>query len=118
MRNIVLDSAYPVRPPGPLFGTDWAAAWSGIDTGCARSPSCSSLGGTATSRMQQLIDIVRAQPIHGKAPDGNGVLQPTAIDTAGLIYLIDYASFGAPRYRDLDAAARAWLTSHDALPML
>jgi pimeloyl-ACP methyl ester carboxylesterase len=118
LRSIVLDSAYPVRPPDPWFGTDWAAAWSGIDTSCARSPSCSSLGGTATSRMQQIIDIVREQPIHGKAPDGNGVLQPTTIDTAGLIYLIDYAGFGPPVYRDLDAAARAWLTSHDALPML
>ena len=118
LRSIVLDSAYPVRPPDPWFGSDWAAAWSGIDTSCARSPSCSSLGGTATSRMQQVIDIVRAQPIRGKAPDGNGVLQPTTIDTAGLIYLIDYAGFGPPVYRDLDAAARAWLTSHDALPML
>ena len=49
---------------------------------------------------------------------GNGVLQPTTIDTAGLIYLIDYAGFGPPVYRDLDASARAWLTSHDALPML
>ena len=118
LRSIVLDSAYPVRPPDPWFGTDWAAAWSGIDTSCARSPSCSSLGGTATSRMQQIIDIVRAQPIYGKAPDGNGVLQPTTIDTATLINLIDYAGFGPPVYRDLDAAARAWLDSQDALPLL
>jgi pimeloyl-ACP methyl ester carboxylesterase len=118
LRSIVLDSAYPVRPPDPWFGTDWAAAWSGIDTSCARSPSCSSLGGTATSRMQQVIDIVREHPIHGKAPDGNGDLQPTTIDTAGLIYLIDYAGFGPPVYRDLDAAARALLESQDALPLL
>jgi pimeloyl-ACP methyl ester carboxylesterase len=118
LRSIVLDSAYPVRPPDPWFGTDWAAAWSGIDTSCARSPSCSSLGGTATSRLQQIIDIVRVQPIHGNAPDGNGVLQPTTIDTSTLIYLIDYAGFGPPVYRDLDAAARAWLDSQDALPLL
>jgi pimeloyl-ACP methyl ester carboxylesterase len=118
LRSIILDSAYPVRPPDPWFGTDWAAAWSGIDTSCARSPSCSSLGGTATSRMQQIIDIIRKQPISGKAPDGNGNLQPTTIDTATLIYLIDYAGFGPPVYRDLDAAARAWLDSKDALPFL
>jgi len=118
LRSIVLDSAYPVRPPDPWFGTDWAAAWSGIDTSCARSPSCSSLGATSTSRMQQVIDIVRAHAIHGKAPDSNGELQPTTIDTAGLIYLIDYAGFGPPVYRDLDAAARALLESHDALPLL
>jgi pimeloyl-ACP methyl ester carboxylesterase len=118
LRSIILDSAYPVRAPDPWFATDWAAAWSGIDTSCARSPSCSSLGGTATSRMQQLIDIVRAHPIKGAAPDGNGDLQPTTIDTASLIYLIDYAGYGPPVYRDLDAAARAWLDAKDALPML
>ena len=118
LRSIILDSAYPVRPPDPWFGTDWAAAWSGIETSCARSPSCSSLGGTATLRMQQFIDVIRKTPISGKAPDGNGTLQPTTINTAALIYLIDYAGYGPPVYRDLDAAARAWLDSEDALPML
>ena len=118
LRSIILDSAYPVRPPDPWFATDWAAAWSGIDISCDRSPSCSSLGGAATSRMRQIIDIVRAHPIKGQAPDGNGDLQPTTLDTASLIYLIDYAGFGPPVYRDLDAAARAWLDSNDALPLL
>ena len=118
LRSIILDSAYPVRPPDPWFATDWAAAWSGIDVSCDRSPSCSSLGGAATSRMQQIINIVRAKPIKGQAPDGNGDLQPTTINTASLIYLIDYAGFGPPVYRDLDAAARAWLDSNDALPLL
>jgi pimeloyl-ACP methyl ester carboxylesterase len=118
LRSIILDSAYPVRAPDPWFAADWAAAWSGIDISCDRSPSCSSLGGSATSRTQQLIDIVRKQPIKGKAPDGNGDLQPTTIDTASLIYLIDYAGYGPPVYRDLDAAARAWLDAKDALPLL
>jgi pimeloyl-ACP methyl ester carboxylesterase len=118
LRSIILDSAYPVRPPDPWFASDWAAAWSGIDTSCARSPSCSSLGGTAASRMQQFINVIRKTPISGSAPDGNGTLQPTTIDTASLIYLIDYAGFGPPVYRDIDAAARAWLESQDPLPML
>jgi pimeloyl-ACP methyl ester carboxylesterase len=118
LRSIILDSAYPVRAPDPWFATDWAAAWSGIEVSCARSPSCSSLGGTATSRMQRIIDIIRVHPIKGDAPDGNGELQPTTIDTASLIYLIDAAGFGPPVYRDLDAAARAWLDSEDPLPLL
>src|SRR3984957_15218224 len=118
LRSIILDSAYPVRAPDPWFAADWAAAWSGIDVSCDRSPSCSSLGGAATSRMQQIINIVRAHPIKGQAPDGNGDLQPATINTASLIYLIDSAGFGPPIYRDLDAAARAWLDSKDALPLL
>ena len=118
LRSIILDSAYPVRAPDPWFATDWAAAWSGIDVSCARSPSCSSLGGAATSRMQRIIDEIRIHPIRGDAPDGNGDLQPTTVDTASLIYLIDAAGYGPPVYRDLDAAARAWLDSQDALPLL
>jgi pimeloyl-ACP methyl ester carboxylesterase len=68
--------------------------------------------------MHHFIDIIRKTPISGKAPDGNGALQPTTINTASLIYLIDDAGYGPPVYRDLDAAARAWLDSQDALPML
>lgn len=118
LRSIILDSAYPVRPPDVWFGSDWPAAWSGIDTSCARSPSCSSIGGTATARLQQIIDVVRENPITGEAPDGNGDLQPTTVDTGALINLIDSAGNGPPIYRDLDAASRAWLQSQDALPLL
>ncbi len=68
--------------------------------------------------MQAIIDHVRSHAIKGKAPDGNGDLQPTTVDTAALIYLIDSAGFGPPIYRDLDAAARAWTDSKDGLPLL
>lgn len=118
LRSIILDSAYPVRAPDPWFAADWAKAWSGIDLVCARSPSCSSLGGTATSRVNQIIDDIRQSPITGNAPDSNGVLQPTSVDTASLLFTIDSAGFGPPIYRDLDAAARAWNDAKDSLPLL
>ncbi len=118
LRSIILDSAYPVRAPDPWFATDWVAAWSGIDLSCGRSPSCRALGGTATSRMQQVVNYLRQHPIKGNAPDGDGVPQPTTLDIGALIYLIDSAGFGPPIYRDLDAAARAWLDSKDSLPLL
>jgi pimeloyl-ACP methyl ester carboxylesterase len=118
LRSIILDSAYPVRAPDPWFASDWAAAWSGIDLSCTRSPSCRGLGGNATGRMQRVVDKIRVTPIAGDAPDGNGDLQPTTVDVSALIYLIDSAGFGPPIYRDLDAAARAWLDSGDALPLL
>jgi pimeloyl-ACP methyl ester carboxylesterase len=118
LRSIILDSAFPVRAPDLWFASDWAAAWSGIDVSCARSPSCSSLGGTATSRMQQVVNYLRQHPINGSAPDGNGDAQPTTLDISALIYLIDSAGYGPPIYRDLDAAARAWLDSKDSTPLL
>jgi pimeloyl-ACP methyl ester carboxylesterase len=118
LRSIILDSAYPVRPPDPWFASDWAAAWSGIDLSCTRSPSCSALGGAATLRMQNVIAGIRWQPITGSAPDSNGDQQLSTLDTGSLINLIDAAGFGPPVYRDLDAAARAWTESKDALPLL
>jgi pimeloyl-ACP methyl ester carboxylesterase len=118
LRSVILDSAYPVRPPDPWFATDWAAAWNGIDLSCGRSPSCRSLGGRASVRLQSIIDDIRRQPITGSAPDGNGDLQPTSVDTAALIKLIDAAGYGPPVYRDLDAAVRAWTDTRDALPLL
>lgn len=118
LRSIILDSAYPVRAPDLWFATDWAAAWSGIDLSCDRSPSCNSLGGTATARMHKIVNAIRVIPITGDAPDGNGDLQATTLDTSALIFLIDSAGFGPPIYRDLDAAARAWLNSADPLPLL
>ena len=118
LRSIILDSAYPVRPPDPWFASDWAAAWHGIELSCSRSPSCRSLGGSATARMQSVIDRLRLRPVKGTAPDGNGDAQPTTADTAALIYLIDAAGYGPPVYRDLDAAARALTDANDALPLL
>ncbi len=118
LRSIILDSAYPVRPPDVWFATDWATAWSGIDLSCRRSPSCSSLGGAATARMERLIADLRRQPISGTAPDGNGVAQAVTLDVGALIFLIDSAGDGLSIYRDLDAAARAWLDARDALPLL
>jgi pimeloyl-ACP methyl ester carboxylesterase len=118
LRSIVLDSAYPVRPPDAWFPTDWATAWAGIDLSCSRSPTCVALGGRASSRMQQLIDDVRIQPITGQAPDGFGVLRATAVNTGNLINLIFDAGYGASIYRDIDAAVRAWLDDHDPLPIL
>ena len=118
VRSIVLDSAYPVRAPDAWFPTDWATAWAGLDLSCRRSPSCTALGSSASSRMQALIGAVRTQAISGQAPDGFGVLQPTTVDTGALIRLIDASGDGASIYRDVDAAARAWLNDHDARPIL
>jgi pimeloyl-ACP methyl ester carboxylesterase len=120
VRSIVLDSAYPVRAPDAWFPTDWATTWAALDLSCKRSPSCTALGGSASSRMQALIDAVRSKPISGQAPDGFGKMQPTTVDTGALIRLIDAGGdvYGATIYRDIDAASRAWLNDHDAQPIL
>ena len=57
-------------------------------------------------------------PISGVAPDADGVLQETTVDVSTLFLLMTNLGASVSTYRDLDAAARAWLDSRDALPLL
>ena len=79
LRSIILDSAYPVRPPDIWFPTDWARGRDGLDRVCERSPSCQALGGKSTWRMQALLNHLRQHPISGTAPDSDGI--PLAHDS-------------------------------------
>ena len=118
LRSIILDSAYPVRPPDPWFPTDWAAGINGLDLVCARSPSCRSLGGTSIARIKSLLNALRQRPISGTAPDANGVPRKATVDVSMLFLLMTGLGASPITYRDLDAAARAWFDSLDALPLL
>ena len=118
LRSIILDSAYPVRPPDIWFPTDWARARNGLDRACSRSPSCSALGGTSAARIQALLNHIRQNPISGTAPDADGIPLATTVDVSQLFLMMTYLGDSPIGYRDLDAAARAWLDSGDALPLL
>ena len=68
LRSIVLDSAYPVRPPDAWFPTDWTTARDGYDLVCTRSVSCQQLGHQSTALLTRLLNAVRRHPIGGWAP--------------------------------------------------
>jgi pimeloyl-ACP methyl ester carboxylesterase len=118
LRSIILDSAYPVRAPDPWFAADWAKAWSAIELTCRRSPSCEALGGSAQDRVNLLADVVRTKPISGEAANGYGVITPATVDTNELMFIIYSDGYGPDIYRELDAAARAWLADGDAQPIV
>jgi pimeloyl-ACP methyl ester carboxylesterase len=118
LRSIILDSAYPVRPPDIWFPTDWARGRDGLDLVCSRSPSCRALGGRSTWRIEALLNYVRSHPISGTAPDSDGIPLDTTVDVSQLFLLMTNLGNSPITYRDLDAAARAWFESHDALPLL
>jgi pimeloyl-ACP methyl ester carboxylesterase len=118
LRSIILDSAYPVRPPDAWFPTDWAAGIDGLDLVCSRSPPCRQLGGTSTARIRALLDELRQRSISGTAPDANGIPRKTTVDVSMLFLLIDDLGASPSTYRDLDAAARTWFDSNDAVPLL
>jgi len=118
LRSIILDSAYPVRAPDAWFPTDWVAGIDGLDLVCSRSPPCRSLGGTSIARIRALLNEVRQHSISGTAPDANGIPRKTTVDVSILFLLIDGLGDSPSTYRDVDAAARAWFDSNDAIPLL
>ncbi|MEP7243947.1 MAG: alpha/beta fold hydrolase [Gammaproteobacteria bacterium] len=118
LRSIILDSAYPVRPPDIWFPTDWAAGRDGLDLVCGRSPSCRSLGGSATARIKALLNELRRHSISGTAPDSDGIAQETTLDVSMLFLLMTNLGNSPGTYRELDAGARAWFESHDAVPLV
>ncbi len=118
LRSLILDSAYPVRPPDIWFPTDWSTGRDGLDLVCERSPSCRALRGTATSRIERLLREVRRQPISGTAPDADGIPLEVTVDVSMLFLLMTNLGNSPITYRDLDAAARAWFDNHDKLPLL
>jgi pimeloyl-ACP methyl ester carboxylesterase len=118
LRSIVLDSAYPVRPPDAWFPTDWATARDGYDLVCERSVSCRKLGHKSTQLLTRLLNLVRKTPISGTAPDADGVAQRVTLDVPTLFIVMFNAGNSPPIYRDLDAAARAWFEHGDRRPLL
>ncbi len=118
LRSVILDSAYPVRPPDAWFPTDWATARDGFDLACDRSNSCSSLGLAPTTRVAQVLAALRAAPIFGKAADSWGDRLNRKLDISALIEVMFNAGSYPVVYRDLDAAIRAWQDNGDKIPLL
>ena len=118
LRSIILDSAYPVRPPDVWFPTDWLTGVEGLNLVCNRSPSCRSLSGTAADRLDRLLRELRQHSISGTAPDADGTETSVTLDVATLFLLVTNLGVSPITYRDLDSATRAWFDSHDAVPLL
>ncbi|HEY4365618.1 MAG TPA: alpha/beta hydrolase [Steroidobacteraceae bacterium] len=118
LRSLILDSAYPVRPPDVWFPTDWITGREGLDLVCNRSPSCRALRGSSTNRIEKLLRDVRSRPISGTAPDADGIPLEVTVDVSTLFLLMTNLGNSPVTYRELDAAARAWFDSHDSLPLL
>jgi pimeloyl-ACP methyl ester carboxylesterase len=100
--RIVLDGAYPAQGLDPWYPSTTPAIANAFDFACRRSQPCA-MRGPSMPRLRKLLQHLR---------QGNGPIAPWQLafvmDTAGLDTLV---------YRELDAAARAWLERRDGLPL-
>ncbi|MGA8534988.1 MAG: alpha/beta fold hydrolase [Candidatus Tumulicola sp.] len=104
VHTLVLDGAYPVVGGSPWYPSTGPEMRRAFDTACQRSPVCAKIPGSAASRLERLVAALRTRA-------------PNRIAPSGLAFVMDSAGLDPLAYRDLDAAARAYLESDDSVPL-
>ena len=120
IRSVVLDSTYETQDLDPWYRSSVDDMPANYDNACNRSPACAqAAGGTAAwTDIENLAVRLRKDPITGYVPGPNGVVEPVSMNVIGLVDLSNDGAGDPDIYRDLDAAARALLTSNDPDPLL
>jgi len=118
LRSVVLDSAYPPVGQSPWYPEIGTTARFAFNAACQRSATCRNLPGSSMARITQLAEELRARPFVGNAYDGDGILRRTRADATNLNYLMVSNGTTSVVYRELDAAARAYLENRNSAPLL
>ncbi len=122
LRTLVLDSAYPVLRGTPYFATEIENFPVSLERVCARSAPCAAQdqngAPNATARFANLLAALRTTPVTGTAPGANGEMRSVTANPAALFLVVYNVGNNLIAYRDLDAAARAYLTQNDPTPLL
>jgi len=118
LRALVLDSAYPIVGLSPWYPEIAPTIREGLRLACQRSPACRGIPGDSGSRLDELVTKLREEPVSGTAPDGDGKVMAVTADPTSIAYLMFSNATGLVVYRELDAAARAYLEHQDAVPLL
>ena len=102
LRSLVLDSTYPVPGTDPAFADLALRSREAMRLACGRWPDCPV--SDPVSQLRALVQSVRADPIVGNAPDGDGTRQHVVVDDRTLATTIQviYGNLGV--LRDLPAA--------------
>ncbi len=118
LRSVVLDSAYPVEHESPWYPEAAPAMRNAFNSACQQSLACQNLPGESLTRITALLDALRTNPLRGQAHDGDGKLVNVQADPTTLALLAFGNSTGPVVYRELDAAARAYLGHGNSAPLL
>jgi len=104
LRSLVLDSTYQLPGSDPAF-TDLAQATrSSMRLACERRQGCTAIFGDPVRLVAGLLDEVRAQPISGHAPNGDGAATDVTVDAKSVANLIQSGYYYPGVWRDLPAA--------------
>jgi pimeloyl-ACP methyl ester carboxylesterase len=109
LRTLVLDAAYFAGGRDPYYIDTNRAIRDAFNDVCERSAPCRARERPGMSRIRDLVERVRRDPIVGRAPNADGVMARTRVDASDMIDLLTAAATTPAIYRELDAAARAVL---------
>lgn len=119
VRSLILDSTYETVGLDPWYRSTIESMPAAFNAACSRSTACASAApGSSWMRIGELAESLREHPLSGVVPGPNGKLQDVSMEVDGLVNLISDAAEDVNVYRELDAAARAWLDEGDAAPLL
>jgi pimeloyl-ACP methyl ester carboxylesterase len=119
VRSVTLDSTYKTVGLDPWYRSSRESMPGAFDAACARATACAQAEpGPAWARIEALAASLRETPISGRVPGPGGRREPVSMGVVGLVDLISDAAEDTQIYRDLDAAARAYLEEADPAPLL
>jgi pimeloyl-ACP methyl ester carboxylesterase len=117
LRSLVLDSALPVVGADPFHADRIPAALIAFDRVCERDATCAARGEPSSIRISALVASVRQTPVAADVIDADGQSVEVTADPTSVLTLVLSAATDWTVYRELDAAAAAWLTG-DQAPLL
>jgi pimeloyl-ACP methyl ester carboxylesterase len=119
VRSVILDSTYQVNGLNPWYPNTIRAMPTAFNVVCRRSPACASAAsGASWSRLAKLAAALERSPLSGDVPSHTGDMADVSMNAVGLVDLLSDAAGDPEIYREIDAAARAYLDDHDPLPLL
>jgi len=119
IRSVVLDSTYETQNLDPWYRSSHDNMAANYDKACGRSPACAqAASGPAWDDIEALTVRLREAPATGDVPGPNGAVERVTMNVVGLVDLVNDGAGDVDIYRDLDAAARALLSSGDPTPLL
>ncbi len=114
LRSLVLDGAYPVPGTDPAYRDLAEAMRRAFRLTCRRRAACARLGIDPVRLIARFVRRVRARPLVGVAPNGDGTLVRVRVDERTLAATAGDGYLDIGVYRDLVGAIRSAERGDDA----
>lgn len=119
LRSVTLDSAYEARGLDPWYRTTMTTARTAFDAVCSRSPACHRAApGQGWHVITKLAHRLKHHSFSGFPVGLDAHRHQVHVNLTSLVNLVNDAGYDYQPYRDLGAAARAFLQHGDKAPLL